>query len=205
MRAPAKKDGPGRPAEHILRPLVAIGTKLSLTQLELNLNLACAAVNEVCEDPLTGAGQAGVEGPLCTSTLRKRVAAYMGGPKWRDLRREAHIAHYMSVLHRQCPHHVDSILNLVGHAVARVKGAPPAPPSLPPWPVVELPVEGFWDVDPINVDPINLDDPNDLIDLPLFAGLEELDSSPDGGGVDDVSLRWDDEIFRQLDIEDFFK
>lgn len=190
MRAPAKKDGRGRPTEHVLRPLVAIGAKLSITYCDLNLSLACAGVNEVCDDPRSGAGLAGVEGPLCASTLRKRVAACMGGPKWRDLRREAHICHYMSVLHSQCPHLVDLILSLVDQVVATVKGFPPAPPPLPQ--VAELPVEGSWDLN----DSIGLDE------IPLFAGLEDFEFSRNGGEFDDLLLSHE-EIFKEINIFDF--
>ncbi len=165
MRAPAKKDasrGRGRPAEHVLRPLVAIGAKLSISHFVLGLDLACAGVNEVCDDPFSVAGAAGGEGPLCSSTLRKRVAAYMGGPRWRELTREAHVQQYMSVLNSRCPHLAQLVLRLVEVVVARIKGAPPVLPA-PPQEMPEVPVEDSWD--------LNLDD----LGLPLFAGLEQFE------------------------------
>ena len=181
--------GPGRPATHLIRPLIAIGAKVSIDKIDLTLDLACRAVNVVCDDPTTMAGLAALEKPICISTLRKRVAALMGGVKWRQLR---------SAEQRLCPHFAEPILRLVEVVVLSIHGhvAPPPPIEAPVSEDLDWSLEGLGHLELSS------------LSCPFLDGLEAVSTAESqglGAGLGDLLGEWDDDLFKSIfDDDDFF-
>ena len=194
MRQPNSR-GPGRPSTRTIRSLVAIGAKVSILGIDLSLDVACRAVNGVCDNPAIHTGLAALEAPICTSTLRKRVAALMGGGvRWRQLRSAEHKAQWIEVVHRVCPHFASSILTLVEATVLSIHGHS-APPQLFEVAVKPEPEDLDWRLEGLGFLELS------TLSLPSLEELEAVSTAESKGlevGFEEVLGEWDDEFIKSI-------